>query len=123
MKCVFCTKFYNALYWVFYYAPLCRVFANRVTFYNEVIPFWILSTTAFCIVIFFILYTVRIFFVAFRHSACVLAYFTHTFTSGYISFSKSSYLLPLLSQYKKSTIFLDKITSVWMTKKVSLCCN
>ena len=28
---VFCTKFYNAFYWVFYYAPLCWVFANRVT--------------------------------------------------------------------------------------------
>ena len=31
MKCVFVLRFYNALYWRFYYAPLCRVFTNRVT--------------------------------------------------------------------------------------------
>ena len=32
MKCVFVLSFYNALYCRFLYAPLCRVFANRVTF-------------------------------------------------------------------------------------------
>ena len=33
MKCVFVLSFYNALYCRFLLAPLCRVFANRVTYY------------------------------------------------------------------------------------------
>ena len=32
MKCVFVLSFYNALYCRFLYAPLCRVFANQVTY-------------------------------------------------------------------------------------------
>ena len=31
IKCVFVLSFYNALYCRFLYAPLCRVFTNRVT--------------------------------------------------------------------------------------------
>ena len=32
MKCAFVLSFYNALYCRFLYVPLCRVFANRVTY-------------------------------------------------------------------------------------------
>ena len=34
IKHIFILSFYNALYCRFWYAPLCRVFANRVAYYG-----------------------------------------------------------------------------------------